>query len=160
MKAAAGLSEAALRALERELADYAARLETAAEKAPQELAEAAADTARARLAPTKGTGELRASISVRETADGAEVTAGSDHAAFVEFGAGIGKSSGQRLDAEAEGEIGWQRDQKGRGLEGWRFPADDGSWPLTHGQSGRGFMAAGAEEARRRAAQAVRRHVG
>lgn len=150
----ASLSADSLGRLERELLAYADRVEGACPAIAEALGQVAAETARA-ACPVRG-GSLAGSIGV--TSDGAgsaEVTASSEHAAFVEFGTGIGSPSGHPKDAEAMGAVGYAVNASGKGEPGWAYPSEDG-WKWTHGQSGKGFMAAGAEEARSRVAEVAR----
>ena len=101
----------------------------------------------ARDACPSDTGELRGSIAVTPTVTGCQVTCTSDHAAYVEFGTGAGTPSSSPFDADAmSGQ--YEVNATGRGDEGWAYPTDDGGFAWTHGQSGRGFMATGAEAAR------------
>lgn len=152
----ATLSADSLGALEARLRRYADDIDRARLTVADTLAETAAEVARA-TCPVD-TGELVGSIRATSEGNGyAEVTASTDHAAFVEFGTGIGAPSGHAGDAKAMGASGYAVNASGKGEPGWFYPADDGTWKLTHGQSGKGFMAAGAEEARSRVAEVARR---
>jgi hypothetical protein len=64
------------------------------------------------------------------------VVAGTDHAAFVEFGTGVvGKQSPYPYQLP-EG-VDWQ---DASGKYGWFYPADDGKWYFTEGMPSRPFM--------------------
>lgn len=156
----ATLSEESLTRLQEAILGYADRVEGACPTIAESLAQTAAETARA--ACPVDTGSLSSSIAAESDGDGtARVVAASEHAAFVEFGTGLGTPSRRPQDVQAMGDGGYVVNGTGRGESGWAFPASDGTWKWTHGQSGQGFMAAGAEEARSRvtevARQAVRR---
>ena len=154
----ATLSTDSLARLQETILAYADGIEGACPAIAESLAETAAETARA--ACPVDTGSLSSSIAVYSDGDGtAQVVAASEHAAFVEFGTGLGSPSGHAKDAQAMGEGGYVVDGTGKGESGWAFPAGDGTWKWTHGQSGKGFMAAGAEEARSRVAEVARRAV-
>lgn len=160
MNLTATLSTSSLERLEADLRAYAARVGTAAGETAVELGGIAAEAARKALSGTEGTGDLASSISVVPTAKGADVVAASDHAAFVEFGTGIGMESGNALDLAAAAGGGYYIDEKGRGDAGWAFPSKrDGGFYTTHGQDGKGYMAEGAEEARRRVVETARKAV-
>ena len=73
------------------------------------------------------------------------MVAGTDHAAFVEFGTGIvGKQSPYPYQLP-EG-VDWQYAsgktirQLADGRYGWFYPADDGKWYFTEGMPSRPFM--------------------
>lgn len=73
------------------------------------------------------------------------VVAGTDHAAFVEFGTGVvGKQSPYKGNLP-EG-VDWQYAsgktirQLADGRYGWFYPADDGKWYFTEGMPSRPFM--------------------
>lgn len=152
-----GLSD--LRDVAKALDDYAGSLGGKASAVANGLAEIAATEAVATCGA--GTGELSSSIRAEATADGARVVADGDGAAFHEFGTGIGRGPGNRFSQAAAASVGWQRDAKGRGEEGWPFRSDlDGEWRTTHGQRGTGFMGAGAEEARASMTTVARKEFG
>lgn len=148
----ATLSERSLEELERAIRAYADEVEAACPVISDSLAEIAAETARA-ACPVR-TGALYGSISAVSGGDGtAEAVAASEHAAFVEFGTGVvgaASPSGHAKDSEAMARAGYVPDGTGHGEAGWVYPGDDGALHWTKGQPGRGFMAAGAEEARSR----------
>jgi hypothetical protein len=154
----ATLSVDCLGGLQEAILDYADRIEGACPAIAESLAQTAAETARA--ACPVDTGSLSSSIAAESDGDGtARVVAASEHAAFVEFGTGIGTPSGHAKDVQAMGEGGYVVNGTGKGESGWAFPASDGTWKWTHGQSGKGFMAAGVEEARSRVAEVARQAV-
>lgn len=139
------LSESSLDALQSRLESFADGIEPSAIEGAAAIAEIAAGAARD-ACPSES-GALRSSIHVERTESGADVVASSQYAAFVEFGTGIGTPSGDQFDAIAMSRSGYSPDASGKGDEGWTYPKD-GSFRLTHGQSGKGFMATGAESAR------------
>lgn len=141
----AELSGDSLSALADELDRMSGSVEYGARDGAVALAEEAARVAR-EACPSE-TGSLRSSIHVEVTESGADVVASGPYAAFVEFGTGIGTPSAARADVEAMGGAGYVPNASGRGEEGWTY-YKDGGFHLTHGQPGRGFMAAGAEAAR------------
>lgn len=154
----ADLSVDGLTRLQEQILGYADRIEDACPAIAESVAQVADETARA--ACPVDTGSLSSSIAVHSDGDGtAQVVAASEHAAFVEFGTGIGSPSAHAKDAQAMGEGGYVVNGTGKGESGWAFPASDGTWKWTHGQSGKGFMAAGAEEARSRVTEIARRAV-
>ena len=142
----------------RQLSDYASSLDARADALALSLAGTASGTAKSTCPQSSGT--LARSIRVDYHGGGrADVVAASEHAAFVEFGTGIGPASTRRQDASAMAESGYRVNASGKGEAGWLFPTADG-WKLTHGQSGKGFMAAGAEEARDRLYRTARQVFG
>lgn len=141
----AALDASSLDALASALEEYAGGVGPMATNGALALGEVAARVARS--ACPADTGELRGSISVAPTETGCVVTCASDHAAYVEFGTGAGTPSSSPFDADAMAGS-YEVNATGRGEEGWAYPTDDGGFAWTHGQSGRGFMAAGAEAAR------------
>lgn len=148
------LSDKSLTELER----YLQELQEQAGKADRAIARKAAEEAAqvARSNAPVDSGELRESIHVEETDDGYAVVAEAPHAAFVEFGTGItGRSAGYPTseDAAAARSAGYSHDAMGHGEAGWTY-YKDGSYHHTTGQVGRGFMARGAEAARRVAGNA------
>ncbi|MBY4798350.1 HK97 gp10 family phage protein [Collinsella sp. AGMB00827] len=147
------LSSSSLSELERELLHYADSVERASKQAAIKLAGIAQEEARANA--KVDTGALASSIAVKETQTGADVVCSAPYAAFVEFGTGIGTPSTERADARAMAEAGYVVNASGRGSEGWVYPKD-GGFRFTHGQSGAGFMAKGAEEARVEVIEVVR----
>ncbi|WP_278591850.1 HK97 gp10 family phage protein [Olsenella uli] len=157
MELSAELSVESLGELERRLSELADGIQGSATDGALELAMRAAEVARASC-PTD-TGSLASSIHVEPTDAGADVVASAPYAAFVEFGTGIGTPSDSPLDARAMDESGYEVNASGRGEEGWVYPSDDGGFLLTHGQGGKGFMAAGAEAARADAREVVLSHV-
>lgn len=157
----ATLSADSLSRLEAQVMEYARGLETACDVIAQSVAQEAAGTAKA--ACPQATGTLAGSIRVEPRGDGmADVLAESDHAAFVEFGTGITGArnpSGHAKDAAVIASGAYTPDGMGHGDSGWWYPGDDGELHWTKGQSGKGFMAAGAEEARSRVHEIARRAV-
>lgn len=73
------------------------------------------------------------------------VVAGTDHAAFVEFGTGIVGQQSPYKGKLPEG-VTWQYAsgktirQLADGRYGWFYPADDGNWYFTEGMPSRPFM--------------------
>lgn len=150
----ASLSEASLLALAARLDGAAGRLDEACDAASGRLAEIAAQTAKA--ACPQGTDSLARSIGTEGLGGGrADAVCSAPYAAFVEFGTGLGSPSGRRQDNAAMADSGYRINASGKGESGWAFPSEVG-WKWTHGQSGKGFMAAGAEEARDRSREVVR----
>lgn len=145
MELSADLSGDSLSALADELDRMSGAVDSGARDGAVALAEDAARAAR-EACPSE-TGSLRSSIHVEVTPNGADVVATGPYAAFVEFGTGIGTPSTARADVEAMGGAGYVPNATGRGEEGWTY-YKDGGFHRTHGQSGKGFMAAGAEAAR------------
>lgn len=137
---ASGLLDAA-----RDLQALADRLQPACDAAAQDVADYAATVARSG-APVD-TGELQGSIGTERVENGVDVVCSAPYAAFVEFGTGLGSPAASARTREAMAEAGWVIDEKARGMDGWPFPRDDGSFGITHGQNGSGFMGRAAEEA-------------
>jgi hypothetical protein len=142
----AQLSGSSLDAAAKQVRAYANELEARAHALAVGLAADAADDAR--MGCPVDAGSLASSIAVSETASGADVTASGDHAAFVEFGTGLGAPPDSPASNRAAAAAGWARDASGRGADGWAFLASDGTWKTTHGQDGAGFMGHAADRAR------------
>lgn len=141
-----------------QLSAIADRLQPACDDAAREVADFAADTARA-AAPVD-TGMLQNLITTEQVADGIDVVAQAPYASFVEFGTGLGSPAANAKTREAMADVGWVINAKGRGDDGWPFPKSDGSgWATTHGQSGSGFMGQGAEAARSMAVGTFAAHI-
>lgn len=134
-------------------------LGSACDAACGEVAEHAADVARA-AAPVD-TGALSGSIGTERTAEGYDVVCSAPYAAFAEFGTGLGSPAASAATLRAMGEVGWSINASGRGEEGWPFPSSrsETGWATTHGQSGKGFMGQGADSARQMAHDAFAAHV-
>lgn len=144
------LTESDLQDLEDSLRAMAGEVEqSVSAEAAFEIARRGAEVAKASC--PVGTGALAGSIHAEKTAGGAAVIAASPHAAFVEFGTGIGVPSGMADDQEAMAASGYSVNASGKGEGGWAYPKADGTYGWTHGQSGRGFMAKAAEQMRREA---------
>lgn len=144
-----GLNDVDLRELESRLRSMQGEVRAIDRELAKRAAESGAEAARA--AAPADTGALASSIRVEETADGYAVVAEAPYAAFVEFGTGVtGARAGFPTpeDARAAGDAGYAHDASGHGEAGWTY-YKDGSFHHTTGQRGRGFMAQGAEEARR-----------
>lgn len=156
MELSTDLSVDSLEALERALEDIGDGVEDGAERGVLALATEAMNVAKA-ACPTD-TGALSASIHTEKTGSGYDVVASAPYAAFVEFGTGIGTPSGNSFDAKAMSGGGYSVNASGKGEEGWVYPKDGGFF-LAHGQSGKGFMAAGAEAIRNDAASVVLSYV-
>lgn len=156
MELSAELSIDSLSALEEMLEAMGDGVEDGAHRAAHALADEAANVARA--ACPSDTGGLSASIHTERTESGYDVVASAPYAAFVEFGTGIGAPSVNQFDAKAMAGGGYSVNASGKGEEGWVYPKD-GGFRLTHGQSGKGFMAAGAEAIRDEAASVVLSYV-
>ena len=134
------------------LRDYENSLEYKCRLLAETLAEKGVEIARVQIADLDAifTSELLQSIhaeyggSVKGGGVWA-VVAGTDHAAFVEFGTGIvGKQSPYPYQLP-EG-VDWQYAsgktirQLADGRYGWFYPADDGKWYFTEGMPSRPFM--------------------
>lgn len=156
MELTAELSVSSLDALQAEIDRIADSISDGARSGAVALATEAARVARG-ACPAE-TGDLRSSIHVEPTDSGADVVASAPYAAFVEFGTGIGVPSGSSLDARAMAGSGYSVNASGRGEEGWVYPKGGGFF-TTHGQSGKGFMAAGAEAARADDSEVMLAHV-
>lgn len=140
--------QAAVKALK----DYENSLEYKCSLLAETLAEKGVEIARVQIADLDAifTSELLQSIHA-EYAGSVKgggvwaVVAGTDHAAFVEFGTGIvGKQSPCPYQLP-EG-VDWQYAsgktirQLSDGRYGWFYPADDGKWYFTEGMPSRPFM--------------------
>lgn len=123
----------------------ASQLQSTCDDAAQDVADYAATVARS--GTPIDTGELHGSIVTEKVENGVDVVCSAPYAAFVEFGTGLGSPAASAKTLEAMADAGWQIDEKGRGLEGWAYPRDDGSFGWTHGQNGKGFMGHAADEA-------------
>jgi hypothetical protein len=156
MELSAELSLDSLEALENALNALGDGIESGAERGSLALATEAMNVAKA-ACPTD-TGGLAASIHTERTESGYDVVASAPYAAFVEFGTGIGTPSGDQFDAKAMSGAGYEVNASGKGEEGWVYPKN-GEFHLTHGQSGKGFMAAGAEAIRDEAASVMLSYV-
>lgn len=140
--------QAAVKALK----DYENSLEYKCRLLAEKLAEKGVEIARVQIADLDAIfkRELLESIHaeyVESTKGGGvwAVVAGTDHAAFVEFGTGIvGKQSPYPYPLPEEVE--WQYAsgktirQLADGRYGWFYPADDGKWYFTEGMPSRPFM--------------------
>lgn len=134
------------------LRDYENSLEYKCRLLAETLAEKGVEIARVQIADLDAifTSELLQSIHaeyVGSVKGGGvwAVVAGTDHAAFVEFGTGIvGKQSPYPYQLP-EG-VDWQYAsgktirQLADGRYGWFYPADDGKWYFTEGMPSRQFM--------------------
>ena len=140
--------QAAVKALK----DYENSLEYKCRLLAEALAENGVEIARVQIADLDAvfTSELLQSIHseyVGSVNGGGvwAVVAGTDHAAFVEFGTGVvGKQSPYKGNLP-EG-VDWQYAsgktirQLADGRYGWFYPADDGKWYFTEGMPSRPFM--------------------
>ena len=134
------------------LRDYENSLEYKCRLLAETLAEKGVEIARVQIANLDAifTSELLQSIHaeyVGSVKGGGvwAVVAGTDHAAFVEFGTGIvGKQS--PYPYQLPGGVDWQYAsgktirQITDGRYGWFYPADDGKWYFTEGMPSRPFM--------------------
>ena len=78
------------------------------------------------------TGELQESITHKTDVIGdtviGTITAGTDHAMFVEFGTGVVGNGTYPGDSS-----GWMYDMWGHGEKGWKYPKKDGTFGWTRG---------------------------
>lgn len=134
------------------LRDYENSLEYKCRILAETLAEKGAEIARVQIADLDAifTSELIQSIHaeyVGSVKGGGiwAVVAGTDHAAFVEFGTGIVGQKSPYKGKLPEG-VTWQYAsgktirQLADGRYGWFYPADDGKWYFTEGMPSRPFM--------------------
>ena len=82
------------------------------------------------------TGELMSSIIGEANGKTGKITAGTDHAAFVEFGTGVVGLASQHPQPIA----GWKYDKNGHGDAGWYYYGDDGKKHWTRGMPSRPYM--------------------
>lgn len=148
----AELSPSSLKKLAKDLRAYGDSLESKKFKYLERMAqegEAEAQAALDALGPYPyGVGDLRASIVGTVTKPTqAKVLAGTDHAAFVEFGTGV---KGANAAKDPNQPAGWVQDASGHGETGWFYPGDDGQRHLTQGMPARPFMTNAANALRRK----------
>lgn len=146
MEFSAILSTDSLDKLQRQLLEASDGVVGVSRDLTERAAQAALEEAR-RSCP-EYTGALAQSIHIEETDNGFDVVTKMPYAAFVEFGTGAGIPSSEPDDVRAMSESGYTVNLSGKGRSGWVYPKGD-QFFFTHGQSGRGFMAKGAEAARR-----------
>lgn len=103
-------------------------------------------------------GDLRASITHKTVTEGQKVigtiTAGTDHAAFVEFGTGIVGS----WNPHPYGNIGWEYDVNGHGYQGWVYPKNNRFYH-TLGQKSNPFMYRTAKTLSEQAERILNEHI-
>lgn len=145
-------SDKSIQAAVKAIRDYENSLEYKCRLLTETLAENGVEIARVQIADLDAifTSELLQSIHAEYvgSVNGGgvwAVVAGTDHAAFVEFGTGIvGKQSPYPYQLP-EG-VDWQYAsgktirQLTDGRYGWFYPADDGKWYFTEGMPSRPFM--------------------
>ena len=81
------------------------------------------------------TGELMGSIMGEANGKTGRITAGTDHAAYVEFGTGVVGAGSPHPNP-----VGWAYDVNGHGDAGWYYPGDDGKLHWTRGMPSRPYM--------------------
>ena len=130
------LSSADISAALAQLDRYTKRLPKKTQTVAYKLCERGAEDAK-QNAP-KDTGELSNSIEATTTGDGAQVVAGSGHAAFNEFGTGV-VGSKNPYPKFPDG-VSWQYDVNAHGEAGWIYIGKDGHTHWTRGLPSRPFM--------------------
>lgn len=127
---------------------YQSSLPSKADDVCEQLADVACETSKT-IAPIE-LGGLRSSIEVAKHGDTYEVVCNAPYCAFVEFGTGIGTPSRETKDRKLMAALGYVVNKSGKGEQGWwYYDKNMDSFRFTHGQSGKGFMAKGALQARR-----------
>lgn len=119
------------------LKDYQARVEAAGTKIVERLTKDGAKQAQDLVSYMNAvdTGELMGSIIGEADGNKGTITAGTDHAAYVEFGTGVVGAGSPHPNP-----VGWAYDINGHGDAGWIYKGDDGRLHWTRGMPSRPYM--------------------
>ena len=127
-----------------QLKDYKARLKDAETRIVRRMAEDGAEQAKSLVdyMDDVDNGELSGSITGEANGNRGRIVAGTDHAAFVEFGTGVvgARNPHVRNPGTGPSPVGWAYDVNNHGDAGWMYPGDDGHLHWTKGMPSRPYM--------------------